>query len=149
MSDNPYRTPGSCAPSPFIGSLVTHDIRMPPGSQSLVIKRFNIEPGQKVNIRSRDLGWHIEPMFDACDLVYVGSRDIWILKESYAGGQPLFPGADIPCETFSPGCPTKISWPVFGCMGSSMDLDLLIENRGTEVGHFVARLAGNYVTRVC
>lgn len=113
------------------------------GCQSLVFKRMNIEVGQTVEIRSEDATWALGAYFSATNLVYIGSPGLWILERSGVCGQALF-GTDIPCETFLPGCPSAIDWPVFDCLGGSGDMLMRVKNRGEAVGHFIARLAGNY-----
>lgn len=114
------------------------------GSQSLVFKRMNIEPGQPVKMTSKDASWVLGNTFSPSGLVYVGSPDFWILERSYAGGIALF-GAEIPCDSFRPGCPSGIDWPILQCfVGASGEIDMNVENRGDKVGHFIIRLAGNF-----
>jgi len=109
-----------------------------------MLKRHNIEPGQAVEYSAKkDGNWRLGAYFSASNFVYVGSSSLWIIDGiSSVNGQPLF-GDDVPCDSFRPGCPTTIAWPMFGCVGHA-DLFLKIENRGTEVGHFIARLAGRF-----
>lgn len=115
---------------------------IPPDAHSFVMTRYNIEPGQKVEIHGKECDWAFSAYFSATNFVYVGSAGLWVLRRSNVCSQTLF-GTDIPCESFTPGCPTSIAWPIFGCF-DNVDLLLEIENRGKEVGHFVARLAGKY-----
>lgn len=115
----------------------------PTGSQSLVFKRTNIESRQEIIISSKDAEWSLGHSFAATDLVYVGSPDLWILAKSNAGGIPLF-GMDVPCDSFRPGCPSGVLWPILTCLTSASGMNMHVQNRGEKVGHFIVRLAGNY-----
>ncbi len=50
---------------------------------------------------------------------------------------------DTPCDTYRPTCPTFVDWPVFALMGNQR-LEITVENRGKEIGHFISRMAGSY-----
>lgn len=141
MSDpyRPYRVSGLHRSYPFYGSRVPRER----GCQSLIFKRMNIEVGQTVEIKSKDANWPFGAYFCATNLVYIGSPGLWILEGSNVGGQPLF-GEDIPCETFLPGCPSAIDWPVFSCLGGHGDMLMRVENHGDRLGYFIVRLAGDY-----
>jgi len=111
---------------------------------SIVLSHFNVEPGQVVSLTSKDVKeWIGGPWFNPTDFIFVGSPDLWIVKNSNAGGMLLF-GADMPCDSFRPGCPSAIAWPIFSSSGSSSELKMDVENRGDKVGHFISRIAGNF-----
>lgn len=115
---------------------------------SFMLLRYNIEPGQKVEISSWDdehqNQWWGGPYFEPKHFIYIGTSNLWLVaSDSRVNAQSLFP-TDLPADSFRIPGPTFINWPTFGCF-KSQSLFVGIENRGKEMGHFVARLAGKYV----
>lgn len=134
---------GPCGPG-YSGPLVTAPYQPSRAWHSVSLSRFGIEPGQTVTLTSRDVKeWIGGPWFSPMDFIFVGSCDLWVTKNSNAGGALLF-GADMPCDSFRPGCPSAIDWPVFSSGGASSELKMDVENRGDKVGNFISRIAGNF-----
>jgi hypothetical protein len=111
---------------------------------SFMLTRYNIEPGQVVKISSRDFDdqWCGGPQFAPQHCIYVGTSDLWLLQQSQVISDFRVVFADTPLDTYRPSAPTFVNWPIFNC--SAHSLELMVENRGKEIGHFVARLAGSF-----
>ncbi len=146
---SPYRSSsgygGSCPtaipPSPYyLGRSVPRSI----DCDSFMLIRMNIEPGQVVDFTSTQMSdeWHSGTYFTATNFIYVGTPSLWVLKNSSISGYPLW-NKDIPCDTFRPGCPTSVNWSTFSILNAH-EIKMYIENRGKEIGHLIARLAGAY-----
>ncbi len=110
---------------------------------SLMLVRLNIEPGETVTVSSGDLPeWYGGPYFMPKHFIYVGHGDLWLLRSSRVKAASMIE-ADQPCETYRLPAPTFVNWPVFGVL-AGWGLELQVMNRGEEIGHLIARLAGEF-----
>lgn len=131
------------------GSDLVPHMEPPPSpvpNNSFMLTRMNIEPGETVEIHAdKSEEWAYGAHFLPKHFVYVGSKDLWMLGDgkSRIDGTRLI-HKDTPCDTYRPTCPTWVDWPVFSCVNNHR-LIVVVENRGKEIGHFISRMAGNYV----
>lgn len=113
---------------------------------SFMLTRFNIEPGQTVKICTDDVElrdqWRVGPIFATKHCIYVGSPDLWMLSSGTQCNSIQLTAKDVPMDTYRLPAPTFVNWPTFSCLG--FPLQLAVENRGKVLGHFVARLAGEF-----
>lgn len=111
---------------------------------SLILTRFGIAPGETVKISANDAEfggqWH-GGYFMPRHFIYVGSSDIWLLYGSEVRQTPVVE-ADTPLDTYRPPAPSFVNWPPFDMWDKA--LNLALTNRGDTVGHFVARVAGQF-----
>lgn len=116
-----------------------------PSCAPFVIKISDIEPGSATTETIKEFGEWGGPIFKATNLIFVGSKSLWIKKESNINGE-LLSKFDLPCDSYGPGCPTCIDWPAFSNEANNMPLTLHIENKGDIKGDFICRLVGEYVS---
>ena len=112
---------------------------------SLIITRYDIEPGQTVEVSSSDSRvkdqWIFAgPVFTPHHCIYVGTSDMWLLEGSQAAQIPLVQ-KDTPLDTYRPPAPTFVNWPSFDIWNRAIEFKL--QNRSDKMGHFVVRLAGD------
>lgn len=103
-----------------------------------------IPQGESSNLQI-ELPWayDYEAVFEEVSVhsfVFVGSRDLWLLPGSNAGGRSLV-SLPTPMDAYRPNCPNRVSW---GLLRRHDGLGLIVENRSrarnATIGEFVGRL---------